>query len=290
MEKGGSWDNRKSVIRALSEGMELANELKNQLHSNPTSTDHHQESAFLLQNIVSCYDNAILQLLHDCMPLSALGTIFSTPTSEVSDRDSKDQLSKDFHMKERCCPEGVNHYKCVCALGQGLKMEIVAIILGGFEFEFEVELLQEYYFKAHQNLKQKLDFDLLQRVFKLAGHITGALIAINKDAWQQNKFSQWTMTLLSLRTDHQEENFPSTLTEPENVETQFFSEEKDSVETSFSPPFFSPAMSESCFSLSPGQVNNFEFGHNFLGSELDFSEIVAYPNTVTNSPLEDSGF
>ncbi|XP_011093105.1 probable WRKY transcription factor 30 [Sesamum indicum] len=90
--------------------------------------------------------------------------------------------------------------------------------------------------------------------------------------------------------DHQEENFHSTLFEPENLETQFFSKAKDFVETSFSPTFFSPAMSDSCFSLSPGQVNNFGFGHNFLGSESDFSEVVSYPNTVTNFLLEDSGF
>ncbi|KAL0294657.1 UNVERIFIED_CONTAM: putative WRKY transcription factor 41 [Sesamum angustifolium] len=258
-----------------------------------------------------------LQLLHDRMPLSALGTILSSPTSEVSDRDSKDQLSKDFHKKRKMLPGGGESLQARLCSGTGFEGQLD----DGFNWKKygQKDILganhpRAYYRCTHRHKQgclatkqvQPMDDDpsIVEVVYKGKHSCTQEKlklkkenVAVQRKAAESQTFSQQMMIGIepdvkveTPELDHQEENFPSTLTEPENVETQFFSEEKDSAETSFSPLFFSPAMSESCFSLSPGQVNNFEFGHNFLGSELDFSEIVAYPNTVTNSPLDDSGF
>ncbi|KAL0412172.1 UNVERIFIED_CONTAM: putative WRKY transcription factor 41 [Sesamum latifolium] len=284
MEKGGRWDNRKSVIRALSEGMELANEMKNQLHSNPTSTDHHQASAVLLQSIVSCYDNAI-QLLHDCMPLSALGTILRSPIIEVSDRDFEDQLSRDFHKKRKRLPGGSESLQVRLCSGTGFESQLD----DGFNWRKygQKDILganhpRAYYRCTHRHkqgchaTKQVQPMDdnpsTVEVVYK-GKHscIQGRLklkkenVNVQRKAEESQRFSQQMMIGIepdvkveTPELDHQEEDFPSTLTQPENVETQFFSEAN---------PFFSRAMSESCFSLSPGQVNNFGFGHNFLGSE-----------------------
>lgn len=83
-------------------------------------------------------------------------------------------------------------------------------------------------------------------------------------------------------------SFPSTPTECENVENHIFSESmiENNFMGSFSPPFLSPATSESnYFSVSPCHVSN--FGHNVHTFESDLTEILSAPTSVTNSPIGD---
>ncbi|KAK4411488.1 putative WRKY transcription factor 53 [Sesamum angolense] len=110
MEKLASLD-RTSVISVLTQGKELANELKKLLH--PTTTSK-EACDSLLENILSSYENA-LRLLN-CMGLLGNGgdpsqfgvsnfsgspySIEGSPRSEVSEHNSKDhQPTKWFPRK-----------------------------------------------------------------------------------------------------------------------------------------------------------------------------------------------
>ncbi|XP_073151316.1 uncharacterized protein [Henckelia pumila] len=82
--------------------------------------------------------------------------------------------------------------------------------------------------------------------------------------------------------------FPSTPVESEDSEGAplFFDPPIDTnFLGSYSTSFISPATSESCFSLSPGQVNGFVMGDN-LGSESDFAEIISNATTSTFEDLD----
>lgn len=83
-------------------------------------------------------------------------------------------------------------------------------------------------------------------------------------------------------------SFPSTPVESKDSEDTplFFDLSKDiSFIGSYSTPFLSPATSESCFSLSQGQVNGFVIGDN-LSSETEFAEIVSSATTLTFEDLD----
>lgn len=111
MEKGATSD-RKSVISQLTQGIEFANKLNKQLRH---STNSREACGFLVEKIVSCYDNA-LELLNcrdflengDPSQLAAVSNILvstalieGSPRSEVSDQDSKDHIYTDDVHKKR---------------------------------------------------------------------------------------------------------------------------------------------------------------------------------------------
>ncbi|KAK4411487.1 hypothetical protein Sango_0221700 [Sesamum angolense] len=82
-------------------------------------------------------------------------------------------------------------------------------------------------------------------------------------------------------------SFPSTPIDSENVETQFFPESTNFIGTSYTPPFLSPATSESYFSLSPCPVNDLGIVPSLQSSESDFAEIISNPTPATSFPFED---
>lgn len=88
-------------------------------------------------------------------------------------------------------------------------------------------------------------------------------------------------------------SFPSTSTECEYVENQIFSESmmENNFMGSFSPPFISPATSESNYlSVSPFRLINFGLRDNVQISESELTEILSAPTSVANSPIGDLDF
>ncbi|CAK9165797.1 unnamed protein product [Ilex paraguariensis] len=88
-------------------------------------------------------------------------------------------------------------------------------------------------------------------------------------------------------------SFPSTPIEPENLENHFFLEamKENNFMGTYSPPFISPATSESnYFPLSPQEMNNFGIGHHLQSSESDLTDIISAPTSGTNSPIGNLDF
>ncbi|KAK6158856.1 hypothetical protein DH2020_006170 [Rehmannia glutinosa] len=291
MEKIGSWD-RKTVISVLTEGRELANELKKQLH--PT-TNSREACDILVENILSSYENA-LKLL-DCMALLGKGdpsqvavsnvfelpnSIEGSPKSEWSDQISKDQLHKC--KKRKTLPRWSEQVR-VCS-GTGLEGQLD----DGYNWRKygQKDILganhpRAYYRCTHRNTQGCLATKQVQRadddpsVFEM-------MIATETDLKAENQE-------LVTKEDHFPSfSFPTTPIESENVETQFFSEPSNIVGTNYSPQFLSPATSESYFSLSPCPVNDFGFGHSLQSSDSDFAEIISNPTPFTNFPFGDLDF
>lgn len=84
---------RKTVMNVLTQGRELANELRSKLHPTPPSTE---ACDVLVQNILSSYENALtlLALIGNTDSVNNLyespNSIEGSPTSEGSQQSSKD--------------------------------------------------------------------------------------------------------------------------------------------------------------------------------------------------------
>ncbi|XWS76897.1 hypothetical protein CRYUN_Cryun01aG0217400 [Craigia yunnanensis] len=92
--------------------------------------------------------------------------------------------------------------------------------------------------------------------------------------------------------DNREDIFPSFPfpVESEEVENSIFVKSlmENDIMGNLSPPFMSPATSESnYFSLSPYHMGSFGLSHNVQTSESDLTEIISAPTSVTNSPIGD---
>ncbi|CAI9764126.1 unnamed protein product [Fraxinus pennsylvanica] len=261
MEKVGAWDT-KIVISELTQGRDLANELKNQLQ--PAKS--REACGYLVEKILSSYNNALSVL--NCMaflenPSQINGLLGSTSprSSEGSDLiDSKRVLKKRKKLAK--WSEQVR----VC-WGTGLEGPLD----DGYNWRkygqkniLGAKFPRAYYRCTHQNtqgclaIKQKEEEDI-QR------HEAPQNMIILKNETQE--------------LDIKEEIFPS---------FELFSEpmKESNFSASYSPPFFSPTTSKSYFS----RMNDFEIHHNFQTSESDFSEIISNPASVTNSPLGDLDF
>ncbi|KAL9141942.1 hypothetical protein ABFS82_14G136300 [Erythranthe guttata] len=100
---------KESVITSqLSEGMEIAKELKRKIDQPPSSSSTYslQEYSILIDKLVSCYDNAISILLENEAPLvnSCAVTNYAlegSPTSEVSHLDSTEHVCKHVNKKRK---------------------------------------------------------------------------------------------------------------------------------------------------------------------------------------------
>lgn len=94
MERGdGNWGGESVIMSELHQGMKLAKRLKKQLqHSNSSSC------GFLIQEIVSCYDNA-LALLNHMDSLQTTLRHFNPTTHQVSDQEFKDHVVADLPKK-----------------------------------------------------------------------------------------------------------------------------------------------------------------------------------------------
>ncbi|KAK4418536.1 putative WRKY transcription factor 41 [Sesamum alatum] len=328
MEKLGTLD-RKSVISVLTQGKELANELKKQLH--PTTTSK-EACDSLLENIVSSYENA-LRLLN-CMALlgnadpsqiavtNFLGSPYSvegSPRSEVSEHNSKDQQPHRHVSKKRKTLPRWSEQVRVCS-GTGSEGQLddgynwrkygQKVILGANH-------PRAYYRCTHRNTQGCLATKQVQRadedpsIFEViySGKHSCIqerlkqkkedLIIEHKEEESQRHSQQMlmvstepTLKIETQESDTKEGSFPSFSfpIDSENVETQLFPESTNFIGTSYTPPFLSPATSESYFSLSPCPVNDFGIVHSLQSSESDFAEIISNPTPATSFPFEDLDF
>ncbi|XP_068667107.1 probable WRKY transcription factor 41 [Aristolochia californica] len=89
-------------------------------------------------------------------------------------------------------------------------------------------------------------------------------------------------------------SFPPTSIESVTPESRIFSPsnlDANNFIGSFSPPFMSPATSESnYFSVSPCRMHSVKGGPNMQTSESELTEIISASTSVTNSPLVDLDF
>ncbi|PIN26514.1 hypothetical protein CDL12_00717 [Handroanthus impetiginosus] len=309
-------EGRKTVIGVLTQGRDLANELKRQL--NPITTSR-EDCDVLVQRILSSYENA-LKLL-DCMALlgngdPSIAKILESPNSlqgslisEGSDEDSKDQHHK--FKKRKTLPRWSEQVR----VGPGTGFE--GQLDDGYNWRKygQKDILgtnhpRAYYRCTHRNTQGCLATKQVQRadddpsIFEVIyrGKHTCLQERVKQNKENRKKqdesrqaHSQQMMIINEpvLKAEPQELNtneetqflsftFPSTPVESENIETQFFSEAKNFITTSYSPSFLSPATSESYFSLSPCPVNDFGFG-----SDPDFAEIISNPTPVMDLPLGD---
>lgn len=85
-------------------------------------------------------------------------------------------------------------------------------------------------------------------------------------------------------------SFPTTPVACENMEKRFCTVPQSIIDLSYSPPFLSPSTSESYFSLSPRQMNEFGIDHNLPSSGSDFTEIISNPTPLADFPTGEFDF
>jgi hypothetical protein len=105
MELSMEWEH-KTLISELTQGKELAKQLSN--HLNPSASLEARQ--FLVDKILSSYEKALSMLnwgaLATDQPKPTIGTVEplhsfanSSPRSEVSDQDCKEECNKDVYKK-----------------------------------------------------------------------------------------------------------------------------------------------------------------------------------------------
>ncbi|KAJ7007807.1 hypothetical protein D5086_005056 [Populus alba] len=125
MEKSVEWE-QKTLISELAQGKELAKQLRN--HLNPSSSLEARQS--LVEKILSSYEKALSVLNRGTLvadqPKPTIGIMESphsfsnsSPWSEVSDQDCKEEWNKDANKKRKTQPRRTEQVK-VCP-GTGLE-------------------------------------------------------------------------------------------------------------------------------------------------------------------------
>ncbi|KAL2468894.1 putative WRKY transcription factor 41 [Forsythia ovata] len=298
MEKVGSWD-REIVISELTQGRDLATELKNQLQ--PAKS--RKACGLLLEKILSSYDNALSVL--NCMaflggepsPINGLLTSASPTSSEASlDHVSKKRktLAKWSKQVRVCTGTGLEG-----PLDDGYSWRKYGQkdILGA-------KFPRAYYRCTHRNTQGCLATKQVQRtdedpsIFEVT--YRGRHSCIQERLKQKKEIQrlepQQKTIILKNETqelDTKEEifpsfSFPSTPIESDVVGNELFSEPVKEINfsASYSPPFLSPTTPESYFS----RMNDIGIDHNLQTSESDFIEIISNSTSVTNSPFGDLDF
>ncbi|KAG8391926.1 hypothetical protein BUALT_Bualt01G0237700 [Buddleja alternifolia] len=296
MEKNGILE-RKTVISELTQGRELANELKKQL--NPTKTSA-ETCDSLVEKILSSYDNALALL--NCISLlenenpsqitweNTHNSIEGSPISEGSTPDCKNNSKKRKKMQKwseqiRVCsetgPEG--------QIGDGYSWRKYGqkIILGAIHPRLFKCHGRAYYRCTHRHTQGCLATKQVQRADDVPSMFEviyrGNHSCMQEKRLKQNNEKSQICIEPVLKTETQEldtkeENLPSfSFPSTENVATQFFLEQENFIGTSYSPLFLCPETSESYFSLSQCQVN-------------DFAEIISNPTLIMNFPSKELDF
>ncbi|CAA2965375.1 probable WRKY transcription factor 30 [Olea europaea var. sylvestris] len=298
MEKVSSWD-RKIVISELTQGRDLASELKNQLQ--PAKS--REACQHLVEKILSSYDNALSLL--NCMalienPSQGNGLLRSASPRSSDGSDLID--SKDLVIKKR---KTLAKWSAQVRVGCGTGLE--GPFDDGYNWRkygqkdiFGAKFPRAYYRCTHRHTQGCLATKQIQKtdedtsLFKINYKGRHSCIRETEKQKKENSLilkkeegdeeeiqrheAQQKMIILkneSLELDTKEEIFTS-FEFPEPVNESNFS-------ASYSPSFLSPATSESYFS----RMNHFEIHHNLRTSESDFTKIISDPTSVTNSPFED---
>ncbi|KAL8499719.1 hypothetical protein ACS0TY_019622 [Phlomoides rotata] len=304
---------RRSVMNALTQGRELANELKRKLPPSREACD------VLVQNIVSSYENALalLSLIgnSDSSQFS-VNNLFESPISNEGSPSSEG--SEQSSKKRKTLPRWSEQVRVCSGTGS------VGQIDDGHSWRKygQKDILganhpRAYYRCTHRNTQGCLATKQVQRSDddpstyeigyrgkhscrqervreKKEKRETEKERVIRQPPQQMVITSNEQSSSSCLKTENQELDsklkhfpsfsfpstpiesfsFPSTPIESEKVESPFFSEASNFMGTSYSPPFLSPATSESFFSLSP-------FG--FQDSDSDIGEIASNPTPYVTS-------
>ncbi|KAL2536412.1 putative WRKY transcription factor 46 [Forsythia ovata] len=328
MEKIGTLE-CKTIISELTQGKELANQLKNHLHPEKSR----EACGSLVEKILSSYENALSVL--NCMamlgetasvsaPISeSPNSLAGSPRSDGSNPFSKDQNQTDVFKKRKILPKW-NEEVRVCS-GTGLEGPLD----DGYNWRkygqkdiLGASFPRAYYRCTHRHTQGCLATKQVQKsdedpsIFEV--NYRGRHTCI-QERLKQNKEDYNVQKEEDSNHRHAEEivisnepgikvetpdlnpaeeifpsfSFPSTPIVSDGLETKFFLEpakESNFTET-YSPAFISPATSEcNYFSESLCQMNDFWVDHNLQSSESDFTNIISTTTSVTNSPFRDWDF
>lgn len=318
MEKIGT-----SVISELTQGRELANQLKNQLH--PAKS--HETCGILVENILSSYENAIsllncMAMFGETSPVTAAilespNSLAGTPTSEGSNPSSKDQNQRDGFKKRKILPKWSEEVR-VCS-GTGLEGPLE----DGYNWRkygqkdiLGASFPRAYYRCTHRHTQgclatkqvQKSDEDPSIFEVNYRGRHTCIQERLkqnkevynvkeedgnNRDAEEMVISNEHGIKLETPDLNPKEKidpsfSFPLTPIVSDDVETEFLLEpaKECNFTESYISPLISPATSEcNYFSKSLCQTNDFWVDHNLQSSESDFADIISTPTSDTNSPF-----
>lgn len=320
---------QRSLVNELKQGKELAKQLRN--HLNPSSSEETRQ--FLVEKILSSYEKALsllnwAPLVLETQPPAVNPTLGSpqssfantSPRSDGSNLEWKDQCSKGAHKKRKTSPRWTEQVK-VC-LGVGAEDGYCWRKYGQKDI-LGSNFPRGYYRCTHRHTEGCLATKQVQRsdsdptVFEvtyrgrhtcntrpsnLTMATTNQVSKENKDnrQEQQQLLQQQELSFnfgsnFKVKTedlDMRDEIFPSFSfhVESENVNNNDIFWESNFME-SFSSTFLPPTTSESNhFSASPCHMTNYRLGQIVQSSESDLTaEIISAPTSVTNSPMEDFG-
>ncbi|XAR62985.1 hypothetical protein NMG60_11022758 [Bertholletia excelsa] len=300
------------LISELNQGRKLIEQLKNHI-------DHPTESQglceYLVQQIISIYDNALLKLnlgdlvgdLHQVAPnLQPLAA--GSPMSEVSDLGLTNQLPKDVYKKRKTSQRWTEQIRVSSATGQGNVEDSYSWRKYGQKEILGASYPRAYYRCTHRHTQGCLATKLVQRsdedssIFEVTykGRHTCVQASQVKDGLGRNRDQyepQWEDQVqtppeqglfnlgTSLTVKTEDPGFPpfsfsSPQIEPEIIENNIFIRGDgflgiDSLESN---------------SFSVLQENNCGLSQNLQHSESELTDILSAPTSATNSPVGAFGF
>ncbi|CBI40493.3 unnamed protein product, partial [Vitis vinifera] len=303
MEMAREWEHN-TLINELTQGREMANQLKN--HLTPSSSRETRE--FLVEKILSSYEKALSML--KCggfvseLPHSLPG---SSPRSEGSNQDFKDQAGKDVFKKRKTLPRWTEQVRVtIGTVPEGPLDDGYSWRKYGQKDILGANFPRGYFRCTHRHAQGCLATKQVQRsdedpsIYEVTYRgrhtcIQGSRVAPASEAEQIVSGFGTGLKVKTEDLDSREKIFPSfsfPLSDSETVD-KIFAESmiENSLMGGFSPSFLSPATSESnYFPVSPCQMNSFGMGHSVYTTESDLTENISAPTSVTNSPIGDYSF
>ncbi|CAA2968650.1 probable WRKY transcription factor 53 [Olea europaea var. sylvestris] len=317
MEKIGTLK-RKTVISELTQGRELANQLKNQIYP----ANSREACGSLVEKILSSYEKALsllncMAVLGETSPVSAAilesrNSLVGTPTSEGSNPFSKEQNQREVFKRRKILPKWSEEVRVCSVIGQeGPPDDGYNWRKYGQKDILGASFPRAYYRCTHRHTQgclatkqvQKIDEDPSTFEVNYRGRHTciQERLKQNKEDYNIKEEDSNHRPGIKVETPDstpKEEivpsfSFPSTPIISDNVETEFLLEpaKESNFTESYGYPFISPATSD-CNYLSESlcQMNDFCVDYNLQSSESDFTNIVLTPTSATNSLFRDWDF
>ncbi|RVX09922.1 putative WRKY transcription factor 30 [Vitis vinifera] len=300
MEMAREWEHN-TLINELTQGREMANQLKN--HLTPSSSRETRE--FLVEKILSSYEKALSML--KCggfvseLPHSLPG---SSPRSEGSNQDFKDQAGKDVFKKRKTLPRWTEQVRVtIGTVPEGPLDDGYSWRKYGQKDILGANFPRGYFRCTHRHAQgcsrvAPASVVLVDKEEPIEKKVSYEPEQQQQQPQEAEQIVSGFGTGLKVKTedlDSREKIFPSfsfPLSDSETVD-KIFAESmiENSLMGGFSPSFLSPATSESnYFPVSPCQMNSFGMGHSVYTTESDLTENISAPTSVTNSPIGDYSF
>ncbi|XP_057978991.1 probable WRKY transcription factor 41 [Malania oleifera] len=304
-----------TLINELNQGMELAKELGNHLH--PASSPKVRQ--LLVERILSSYDKALKMLQcsgdlagveFESPPNTPPSLAGSSPRSEISDRDFKDQPNSYVSKRRKTAQQWTRRVRLCSGTGsEGPLDDGHSWRKYGQKDILGAKFPRGYFRCSHRHARGCLATKQVQRldedpsVFEISykGRHT-CTQSVEKQFPKQTHHN----------FIHQEEKAPDQSREILlNLETglKFKADQELEPGEQVLPPFseFPSALTglqneEDCIFpsafISPGStpefnyplVNSFGMDYNLQGSDSDLTEIISAPTSVTNSPVVELDF